>query len=77
VEEDFTMIDTGLIVEVLRSHGHAVGHVNKLPANAGEWEFEVDGGLLTLEETRALIESDDARASTLAREHRAPSDLQS
>jgi hypothetical protein len=63
------MIDTGLIVEVLRSHGHEVGHVNKLPENAGEWEFEVDGTLLTLEETRALIESDDARASSLASEH--------
>jgi hypothetical protein len=70
------MIDTGLIVEVLRSHGHAVGHVNKLPENAGQWEFEVDGALLTLEETRALIETDDARASTMAREHGSGTTLQ-
>ena len=54
------MIDTDLIVQQLRSRGHAVGHVNKLPANAGEWEFEVDGNLLTLSEARALLAADHA-----------------
>ena len=52
------MIDTNLIVEQLRTRGHAVGHVNKLPANAGEWEFEIDGELLTLPEARALLDAD-------------------
>ena len=52
------MIDTNLLVEQLRARGHAVGHVNKLPENAGEYEFEVDGNLLTLSETRALLDAD-------------------
>ncbi len=52
------MVDTNLIVEQLRTRGHAVGHVNKLPENAGEWEFEVDGALLTLSEVRALLDAD-------------------
>ena len=52
------MIDTDLIVEQLRSRGHAVGHVNKVPENAGEYEFEVDGTLLSLSETRALLAAD-------------------
>ena len=52
------MVDTNLIVEQLRSRGHAVGHVNKLPENAGEWEFEVDGALLTLSEVRAVLDAD-------------------
>ncbi len=53
------MIDTGLIVEALRSRGHEVGHVISTPANAGEFEFEVDGETLTLGEARALIADDD------------------
>jgi hypothetical protein len=55
------MIDTDLIVEALRRRGHAVGSVIPVPENAGEWEFVVDGEALNLEETRALIEADDAR----------------
>ncbi len=53
------MVDTGLIVEALRHNGHAVGHVIHVPDNAGLYEFEVDGNLLTLEQTRALLEMDD------------------
>jgi hypothetical protein len=53
-------VDTGLIVEALRARGHAVGHVIKTPDNAGDYEFEIDGGLLTLEQARALMEADDA-----------------
>lgn len=52
------MIDSKLIVEQLRNRGHAVGHVTKVPENAGEYEFEVDGKLLTLSETRALLDTD-------------------
>lgn len=57
-------VDTGLIVEALRARGHAVGHVIPVPENAGEWEFEVDGTLLTLEQARALMEADDNEANS-------------
>jgi hypothetical protein len=56
------MIDTGLIVEALRHNGHTVGHVIHVPDNAGHYEFEVDGGLLSMDETRALLERDDRTA---------------
>ncbi|HEY5381991.1 MAG TPA: hypothetical protein VIJ65_07030 [Acidobacteriaceae bacterium] len=52
------MIDTGLIVRTLRQRGHKVESVIPVPENAGEYEFLVDGALLTLEETRALVERD-------------------
>ena len=48
-------IDTGLIVSTLRDRGHNVGHVIPVPDNAGEFEFEVDGDLLTLSEARELL----------------------
>jgi hypothetical protein len=51
-------IDTGLIVKTLADRGHSVGHVIPVPDNAGEFEFEVDGELLTLSEVRELIEAD-------------------
>ena len=54
------MIDVDLIVEQLRARGHAVSHVNPVPENAGEYEFEVDGALLSLSETRALLAADQA-----------------
>jgi len=53
-------VDTGLIVEGLRRRGHSVGNVIPVPDNAGEYEFEIDGHLLTLAEARALMEADDA-----------------
>jgi len=53
-------IDTDLIVQALRRKGHTVGHIIPVPDNAGEFEFEVDGGLLSLSETRALLEHDEA-----------------
>ena len=52
-------IDTGLISELLRERGHAVGHTIPVPDNGGEYEFEVDGNLLTLTETRGLLEHED------------------
>jgi hypothetical protein len=51
-------IDVELIAETLRSRGHAVGHIIPVPDNAGEYEFEVDGTLLSLAEARALLEAD-------------------
>ena len=54
-------IDTDLIVQALRRKGHTVGHVIPVPDNGGEFEFEVDGNLLPLTETRALLERDEAK----------------
>ncbi len=51
-------IDVELIRTTLRDHGHTVGHIIPVPDNAGEYEFEVDGTLLTLAETRVLLETD-------------------
>ncbi len=53
------MIDTDLIVKLLRDHGHKVESVFHVPENAGEYEFLVDGTLLTLSETRQLLERED------------------
>ena len=49
------MLDTNLIADQLRKQGHKVDEIVKLPANAGDWEFRVDGEMLTLVEARALI----------------------
>jgi hypothetical protein len=57
-------IDTGLIAKLLRERGHAVGHTIPIPDNGGEFEFEVDGNLLTLTEARALLEQEDELRST-------------
>ncbi len=51
-------IDVHLIVKTLRDHGHIVGHIIPVPDNAGEYEFEVDGTLLTLAQTRDLLAAD-------------------
>lgn len=55
------MIDTGLIVDTLRRRGHTVESVIPVPDNAGEYEFLVDGNLLSLEEARHLLEQDQAK----------------
>ena len=52
-------VDTGLITEALRRKGHNVHNVIPVPDNAGEFEFEVDGNLLTLAEVRALLEEEN------------------
>ncbi len=54
-------IDVELIRKTLRDRGHDVGHIVPVPDNAGEYEFEVDGNLLSLIEARALLEQDAAR----------------
>jgi len=53
-------VDTELLVQSLRKRGHTVGSVIKVPDNAGDYEFLVDGATLTLEEARALLEHDQA-----------------
>ena len=55
------MIDTDLIIQDLRQRGHTVGHVISIPENAGEYEFMVDDQLLTLEQVRALLESEEPK----------------
>ena len=60
------MIDTDLIVKLLRDHGHTVESVFHVPENAGEYEFSVDGTLLTLTEARQLLEREDDREQTSA-----------
>ncbi|MGA8940410.1 MAG: hypothetical protein WB439_14700 [Acidobacteriaceae bacterium] len=54
-------IDIDLIAKLLRNHGHTVGHIIPIPDNGGEYEFEVDGTLLSLSETRGLIELEDEK----------------
>jgi hypothetical protein len=53
-------VDTDLIVESLRKRGHTVESVIKVPDNAGDYEFIVDGATLTLDEVRELLERDQA-----------------
>ena len=53
-------VDTDLIVESLRKRGHTVESVIKVPDNAGDYEFIVDGATLTLDETRELLARDQA-----------------
>jgi hypothetical protein len=53
-------VDTELLVQSLRKRGHTVESVIKVPDNAGDYEFIVDGATLNLEETRALLERDQA-----------------
>jgi hypothetical protein len=55
------MVDIDLIVETLRKRGHTVEKVISVPANAGEYEFIVDGNFLNLEETRSLLEQDETK----------------
>ncbi len=51
-------IDVDLIVQQLRKRGHTVSTVIPVSDNAGNYEFGVDGELLTLEQTRILLERD-------------------
>ncbi len=52
------MVDIQLIAQELRDRGHKVEHITALPANAGDYEFQIDGRFLTLDEARALLEAD-------------------
>lgn len=62
-------IDVELIAQTLRGRGHEVGHIIPVSDNAGEYEFEVDGTLLSLTEARALLERDASDILTPALPH--------
>jgi len=53
-------VDTELLVHSLRKRGHTVDGVIKVPDNAGDYEFIIDGETLTLGEARELLERDQA-----------------
>jgi hypothetical protein len=55
------MIDIDLLVQVLRKRGHAVEGVIPVPENAGDYELNVDGNIIPLEEARRLLERDYAK----------------
>jgi len=58
------MVDTELLRTLLRERGHTVGSIIPVPSNAGDYEFEVDGALLTLDEARLLAERDTTPGHT-------------
>ena len=58
-------VDTELLANSLRKRGHTVEGIIKVPDNAGDYEFIVDGATLTLEEARDLLARDQE-------EHRRP-----
>ncbi len=53
------MVDTELLINALRAYGHTVTRTTTVPNNAGMWEFQVDGKMLTLEEARDLLAADE------------------
>lgn len=55
------MVDIDLLVEALRKRGHKVEGIFKVPDNAGEYEFIVDGNTLNLAETRQILEQDETK----------------
>jgi predicted Rdx family selenoprotein len=55
------MIDIDLTTQALRNYGHTVGNVIPVPENAGDYEIEVDGELLSLAEVNTLLEEDESR----------------
>lgn len=52
------MVDIDLITQELRALGHTVQHAHSIPSNAGDYEFTVDGKILTLAQVRALLETE-------------------
>jgi hypothetical protein len=56
------MIDIDLLVNQLRERGHNIESVISVPENAGEYEFILDGGMLSLAEARLLLEHDQELA---------------
>jgi hypothetical protein len=55
------MIDIDLLVQVLRKRGHTVEGIIPVPENAGDYELNVDGNIIPLEEARRLLERDYAK----------------
>ena len=52
------MLDTELVIDVLRRRGHTVDSVMSVPGNAGGHEFMVDGVLMPLSAVELLLERD-------------------
>jgi hypothetical protein len=57
------MVDIDLLVQALREKGHTVQYVHRVPDNAGEYEFTIDGEYLNLEEARRVLELDSEKSS--------------
>lgn len=57
------MVDIDLLVQALREKGHTVQYVHRVPDNAGEYEFTIDGEYLNLEEARRVLELDSENSS--------------
>ena len=57
------MLDIDLLVQQLRSQGHRIESVIRVPEDAGDFEFMIDGHLLTLSDVRGQLEQDQARRS--------------
>jgi len=55
------MLDIDLLVQQLRNQGHKVESVIPVPENAGDFEFLIDGKLLTLSDVRGTLEQDQNR----------------
>jgi hypothetical protein len=55
------MLDIDLLVQQLRNRGHKVDSVIPVPENAGDFEFLIDGKLLTLSDVRGTLEQDQNR----------------
>jgi hypothetical protein len=58
------MVDTDLLVQALRKRGHTVGAIFHVPENAGEYELDVDGDIITLAEARSLLERNQVTQPT-------------
>ena len=58
------MLDIELLVTQLRSQGHQVESIVPLAENAGEFQFMIDGHLLTLADVRGQLEQEQVRRAT-------------
>jgi len=54
-------VDIDLIIQELRDYGHTVEGVHRVPSNAGDYEFIIDGEAYSLEEAREILEEDQAK----------------
>ena len=55
------MLDIDLLDQQLRIRGHKVDSVIPVPENAGDFEFLIDGKLLTLSDVRGTLVQDQIR----------------
>ncbi len=55
------MVDYETLVAALRASGHTVEHLIQVPSNAGTAELTVDGKVISLEEARELLASEQPK----------------